>query len=347
MRVLVTGGCGFLGYHVCALFKSRGADVIAYDNLAKHEFARNPYMQEAARDYNRRELERLGVTIAVEDVRDKAAMTAYARRSDYLCHTAAQPAMTISWEDPELDFSTNTRGTFNVLEAARAAAIPVAICSSVHAFGPDRINASLREEATRYVREPEAIGEDEPLLQGSVTPLHASKRSNEIYVQSFIDTYKLPAAGFRLTGIYGPNQFGGEDHGWVANFSIRAALGLPITLFGTGKQLRDILFASDAAAAFAAFYEKPVAGIYNIGGGPANKISLLECIALIAELQGRTPDVAFAPERFGDLRYFVADTSRFRRATGWTPAVTPREGVGRLVRWVLEHPELFAAAVAA
>lgn len=347
MRALVTGGCGFLGYHVCALFKAQGAEVIAYDNLAKHEFARNPYMQEAARDYNRRELERLGVTIAVEDVRDKAALTAYARRSDYLCHTAAQPAMTISWEDPELDFSTNTRGTFNVLEAARAAAIPVAVCSSVHAFGPDRINASLREEATRYVREPEALDEDEPLLQGSVTPLHASKRSNEIYVQSYIDTYSLRAACFRLTGIYGPNQFGGEDHGWVANFSIRTALGLPITLFGTGKQLRDILFASDAAAAFAAFYEKPAPGIYNIGGGPANKISLLESIALIAELAGRKPEVTFAPERFGDLRYFVAETGRFRRATGWAPAITPREGIARLVRWVVDHPELFTAAVAA
>jgi CDP-paratose 2-epimerase len=347
MKVLVTGGCGFLGFHVCSLFKAEGAEVVAYDNLAKHEFARNPYMQEAARDSNRRELERQGVRVAVEDIRDKATLLAYAKTADYICHTAAQPAMTISWEDPELDFSTNTRGTFNVLEAARATNIPVAVCSSVHAFGPDGINASLREEATRYVREPEAIDESEPLLQGSVTPLHASKRSNEIYVQSFIDTYRLPAACFRLTGIYGPHQFGGEDHGWVANFSIRAALGLPITIFGTGKQLRDILFASDAAAAFAAFYRTPTPGIYNIGGGPANKISLVESIALIEELVGKTADVSFAAERFGDLRYFVADTSRFRAATGWTAQVQPREGVARLVQWVVNHPELFAAPVTA
>jgi CDP-paratose 2-epimerase len=347
MRVLVTGGCGFLGFHVCSLFRSEGAEVVAYDSLAKHEFARNPYMQEAARDANKRELERLGVRVAVEDIRDKATLMAYAKESDYICHTAAQPAMTISWEDPELDFSTNTRGTFNVLDAARAAGIPAAVCSSVHAFGPDGINASLTEAETRYVREPEAIDESEPLLQGSVTPLHASKRSNEIYVQSYIDTYKLPAAAFRLTGIYGPHQFGGEDHGWVANFSIRAALGLPITIFGTGKQLRDILFASDAAAAFAAFYRSQKPGIYNIGGGPANKISLLECIALIESLVGKKADVSFAPERFGDLRYFVADTTRFRAATGWSAGVTPREGIAQLVRWVVEHPELFAAPVTA
>jgi CDP-paratose 2-epimerase len=348
MKALVTGGCGFLGFHVCQLFREQGAQVVAYDNLAKHEFARNPYMEEAARDYNRRELERMGVKIAVEDIRDKATLLAYAKDADFICHTAAQPAMTISWEDPELDFSTNTRGTFNVLEAARASNVPVAICSSVHAFGPDGINASLQEGVTRYVRQPEAIDESEPLLQGAVTPLHASKRANEIYVQAYIDSFKLRAACFRLTGIYGPNQFGGEDHGWVANFSIRTALGLPITIFGTGKQLRDILFASDAAAAFAAFYQAPVPGIYNIGGGPSTKISLIESIALIEELVGRRAEVSFKDERFGDLRYFVADASRFRKATGWSPRIGPREGIGRLVQWVIGNPDLFSAnAVAA
>jgi CDP-paratose 2-epimerase len=344
MKVLVTGGCGFLGFHVCALFRESGAEVIAYDNLAKHEFARNPYMREEARHHNRCELERMGVQIAVEDIRDKPALVAMARGCDYLCHTAAQPAMTISWEDPELDFSTNTRGTFNVLEAARLAGIPVAVSSSIHTFGPDAINGSLREEASRYTREPAAISEDEPLLQGPVTPLHASKRANEIYVQSFADTYRMPAAAFRLTGIYGPNQFGGEDHGWVANFAIRALLGMPITIFGTGKQLRDILYASDAAEAFAAFYRRPAAGVYNVGGGLENRISLLESIALIEELTGRKADVQFQEGRFGDLRYFVTDFSRMRQATGWEPRVRPREGIGRLVEWVRRNPGLFEVA---
>src|SRR6185312_4132066 len=344
MRVLVTGGCGFLGFHVCRHFRERGADVVAYDNLAKHEFARNPYMREAARDANQRELKGKGVRVAVEDIRDKAALVSYAKASDYICHTAAQPAMTISWEDPELDFSTNTRGTFNVLEAARLAGIPAAICSSVHAFGPDAINGSLTEAETRYVREPVAINEEEPLLQGFVTPLHASKRSNEIYLQSFVDTYGLKAACFRLTGIYEPNQFGGEDHGWVANFAIRAALGLPITIFGTGKQLRDILFASDAANAFEAFYRSPNAGIYNLGGGESSMISLLETIDYIGKLVGTKPEVSFKPERFGDLRYFVTDYRKFNRATGWAPAVRTDEGVARLVQWIQQSPELFVTA---
>jgi CDP-paratose 2-epimerase len=344
MRVLVTGGCGFLGFHVCRHFREKGAEVIAFDNLAKHEFARNPYMRDAARDANQRELLAEGIRVAVEDIRDKDALVSYAKRSDYICHTAAQPAMTISWEDPELDFSTNTRGTFNVLEAARLSNIPVAICSSVHTFGPDAINGSLAEAPTRYVREPIAINEDEPLLQGSVTPLHASKRSNEIYLQSFVDTYELRAACFRLTGIYGPNQFGGEDHGWVANFAIRAVLGLPITIFGTGKQLRDILFASDAANAFEAFYRSPKAGIYNLGGGVGSMISLLETIDLIGKLIGTKPDTSFKPERFGDLRYFVTDYRKFNAATGWTPVVKPNEGIARLVTWIQQSPELFVTA---
>jgi CDP-paratose 2-epimerase len=252
--------------------------------------------------------------------------------------------MTIACEDPQLDFSTNALGTFNVLEAARRAAIPVASCSSIHTFGPDAINGSLTEEETRYVRTPVALNEDEPLLQGAVTPLHASKRTNEIYVQSFIDTYKLPAACFRLTGIYGPNQFGGEDHGWVANFAIRILLGLPVTIFGTGKQLRDILYATDAARAFEAFYVAQKPGIYNIGGGTHTMISLLECIATIERLTGRRADVCFADGRFGDLRYFVTDHAKFSSATGWQPTVRPEEGIARLLAWVQTNSQLFSVS---
>ena len=347
MKVLVTGGCGFLGFHVCAHFRRQGAEVIAYDNLAKHEFARNPYMSSLSRDFNREELVGLGVEIAVEDIRDKEALIGKSTECDYICHTAAQPAMTISWEDPELDFSTNTRGTFNVLEAARKHDIPVAICSSIHTFGPDRINGSLSEGETRYFREPAAIGEEEPLLQGTVTPLHASKRSNEIYLQGHIDTFNLRAACFRLTGIYGPNQFGGEDHGWVANFAIRAELGLPITIFGTGKQLRDILFASDAAAAFEAFYKSPKPGVYNVGGGETNAISLIECIQLIEELLEKKAEVRFGEGRLGDLKYFVTDYSKVRRAIGWEPKVSPREGIGSLVHWIRSNSSLFLSSAVA
>ncbi len=341
MKVLVTGGCGFLGTNLCLFYRERGADVVAYDNLAKHEFKRNPYMRPEARTYSRELLERHGVRVVVEDIRSRDTLLHYAEDRDYICHTAAQPAMTISWEDPELDFSTNVRGTFNVLETARRLEIPIAICSSIHTFGPDKINSELREEKTRYARTPVTIAEDEPLLQGVITPLHASKRSNEIYAQSYIDTFDLKVACFRLTGIYGPYQFGGEDHGWVANFAIRAIIGEPLTVFGTGRQLRDILFSSDVAEAFDRFFQKPIPGIYVLGGGEPNMISLLESIDLIARLVGKPLNSRFEKERFGDLKYFVGDSSRFHQATGWSPKVRPEEGIGRLIDWIKANERLF------
>jgi CDP-paratose 2-epimerase len=341
MKVLVTGGCGFLGANICLFYRDQGAEVVAFDNLAKHEFSRNPYMKPEARDYNKNLLESAGVKVVVEDIRNFEALLDFSQGRDYLVHTAAQPAMTISWEDPVLDFSSNTLGTFHVLETARKLKIPAAICSSIHTFGPDRINASLQEDTTRYTREPVEIGDDEPLLQGVVTPLHASKRSNEIYTQCYIDTYDLKVACFRLSGIYGPYQFGGEDHGWVANFAIRTVIGEPLTIFGTGKQLRDILYAADVAEAFDSFYRRQVPGIYTLGGGKENMISLIESIDMIKEITGRRPSVQFDKARFGDLKYFVTDYSRFHQSTGWRPRVRPAAGIANLIAWVKDNEELF------
>jgi len=341
VKVLVTGGCGFLGANICLFYKQKGAEVIAYDNLAKHEFEKNPYMKTEARGFNKELLEQNGITVVVKDIRDKKDLLEIAADCDYICHTAAQPAMTISWEDPELDFSTNTLGTFNVLECARIHNIPVAICSSIHTYGPDKINSQLTEAETRYEREPISINEDEALLQGVITPLHASKRTNEIYTQSYIDTYKIKAACFRLSGIYGENQFGGEDHGWVANFSIRATIGLPISIFGTGKQLRDILYVTDVAEAFDHFYNSPVSGIYTLGGGEDNMISLIESIEMIKEISKKKINIVYKDDRFGDLRYFVSDFSKFEKATGWCPKIRPRDGINNLLKWVQNNEKLF------
>lgn len=340
MKVLVTGGCGFIGSHTCEFYATNGDDVVCYDNMTKHELARTGYAADGARDYNWDMLEGMGVKMVRADIRDAERLMAEARGVDYVIHTAAQPAMTVSIEDPELDFSSNARGTFNVLQTARSLGIPVVSCSSIHVYG-NRINETLTETETRYVREPAAIDECHPLVEGTVTPLHASKRAGELYVQSFADSYGLRAATFRLTGMYGPNQFGGEDHGWVANFAIRVVLGRPITIFGTGKQLRDIVYASDVVHAFHAFYENPQPGVYNIGGGEANMISLLECIDVLADILGKKPEVVFADDRLGDLRYFVCDVEKARKAFGWQPQVSPREGIEKLVDWIQENCALF------
>jgi CDP-paratose 2-epimerase len=340
LKVLVTGGCGFLGSHICEMYRQRGWEVVSLDNMTKAELLRTGYVTDAARDHNWKVLEKLGVELVRADVRDLEAVLDHCSGCDYVCHTAAQPAVTISLEDPLLDLSTNVLGSVHVLEAARRHGIPVASCATVHVYG-NWVNDELSESETRYVRDPATIDEDAPTMQGHLTPLHASKASAEHYVKVYSQSYGLRAASFRLTGIYGPRQLGGEDHGWVANFSIRHLLGWPITLFGSGRQVRDILYATDVAEAFAAFYERGEAGIYNVGGGAAHAISLLECIRLIDDTTGRRSELRFEEARFGDLKYFVCDIERARTRLGWTPRVPPAEGVPLLLRWVEENRGLF------
>jgi CDP-paratose 2-epimerase len=343
MKILVTGGCGFLGSHVCELFRAQGCEVVAYDNLTKYELNRSGYAVDDARRHNTNFLTSIGVQVVVDDVRDISALRRAADGADFIAHTAAQPAMTISWEDPRLDFETNALGTFNVLEAARALDVPVAACSSIHTYGTG-INEEIHEDGRRYARRPAAIPETHATLTGVLTPLHASKYAGEVYSLVYAHTYGVHAAAFRYTGIYGPRQFGAEDHGWAANFVIRNLTGRPIRIFGTGLQTRDILYATDAARAFWNYFRNPTAGIYNIGGGPSHAISLLEAISTIESITGRRSEIVFEPERKGDLRYFVSDIDKARAAFGFTPSVAPREGLTQLVEWVGANIQLFAGS---
>ncbi|MBU3918527.1 NAD-dependent epimerase/dehydratase family protein [Patescibacteria group bacterium] len=340
MKVLITGGCGFIGSHTCEYYIKKGDQVISFDNMTKYELTRTGYAADSARDYNWNFLKKLGVNLLKEDIRDYDKLKEAAKGCDFIIHTAAQPAMTISEEDPDLDFSTNVLGTFNVLKVARDYKIPVVSCATIHIYG-NEINKELEEGETRYLREPIEIDEKYPVMEGILTPLHVSKRAAELYVQTFIDTYNLEAASFRLTGLYGPNQFGGEDHGWVANFAIRAILGEPINIYGAGKQVRDILYAKDAVRAFDAFYKNRKSGIYNIGGASKTSISLIECVEIIKEIIGKDVQVNFCPDRFGDLRYFVCDISKAKEKLNWEPTVLPKEGINNLIDWVKENINLF------
>ena len=342
MKVFVTGGCGFLGSHVCEFYAKKGAQVVAYDNMTKHELERAGLATEEARDFNWNLLKSLGVVLVKGDVRNYEELLDHVSGCNYIIHTAAQPAMTISWEDPRLDITTNIMGTFNVLEAARKLKIPVVNCSTIHVYG-NKINEELQEGKTRYAREPQAIDENYPILGGILSPLHGSKAALDIYTRIYIDTYQLEAASFRLTGIYGTRQFGGEDHGWVANFAIRSVLNRSATILGTGKQIRDIVYATDVCEAFDAFYKTRKTGIYNIGGGVKTAISLLECIDLIGEINGRKPEVKFAPDRYADLRYFICDISKAQKELGWSPKILPEEGLSMLINWIKENRNVLVA----
>lgn len=340
MKVLVTGGCGFIGSHVCEYYHKMGWEVVSFDNMTKYELKRTGYNTDLARMHNWEFLDALGIELMKEDIRNFENLLKAADGCDYIIHTAAQPAMTLSIENPHLGFTTNVAGTYNVLEVARRFKIPVVSCASIHVYGTD-INKSITEGEKRYTRNPVAIDEKHPTMRGDITPLHASKKSAENYVRAFIDTYDLKAASFRLTGLYGPRQFGGEDHGWIANFAIRALRNEPITIFNSGKQVRDILYASDVCKAFHAFFENQVPGIYNIGGGIENSISLLESVEYLARLLGKQIDYSLGGERFGDLYYFVSDTQKAKQKLGWQSEVRPYDGIKFLVDWIKDNMEIF------
>jgi CDP-paratose 2-epimerase len=339
MKVLVTGGCGFLGSHVCEYFLKKQWEVISFDNMTKYELNRTGYGSGATRDYNWNYLKSLGATMVKGDIRNLEHLLDRTEGCDFIVHTAAQPAMTVSWEDPEHDFTTNVVGTFHVVEAARKRKIPVVNTSSIHVYG-NSINDTLLEEETSYTRNPIEIPETQPVMVGKISPLHASKMSAEHYIQTYRDMYDVVGASFRFTGIYGERQFGGEDHGWVANFAIRSVFGMPIRIFGNGKQTRDILYAGDGADSYLQFFKNPIPGTYNIGGGKEHKISLLQSIYMIGEILGKKPEVIMEADRPGDMRYFICDISAARKF-GFNPSVKPREGIEKLIRWVEANKTVF------
>lgn len=347
-KVLVAGGEGFLGSHVCQLFREKNWQVVSYDNRTKHEIARTGYNVDLARDYNSKFLKSIGVDMVVNDIRHKERLMYEARDCDYIINCAAQPAMTIALEQPAFDADNNIMGVINILEAGRKYGIPVALCSTIHVYG-NGINGLLTDgdfkNPDRFVLPVNpCISEDFPLLSGSITPLHVSKYVNELYARAYIESYGSKVFVARLTGIYAQRQIAGMDHGWISNFAIQTLLERPITVFYTDLQVRDILYGSDAAQAFYDWYEhgqdKP--GVYNICGGIENITSIRECLQILSRLTGKKQDITITPEpRKGDLWYFVGDYSKAQKAFGWKPTVKPEEGLRKLVAWVEENKELF------
>jgi len=344
MRLLVTGVAGFLGTHVAEYFKDKGWDILGIDNLTDFELTRAKFNVKASREHNLNFLKKLGITFWKSDVRDICSDDILKNwgKPDFIIHCAAQPAMTISIEYPTIDMDNNVCGTVNMLEIAKRLNIPFVNCSSIHIYG-NGSNEGLIKKETRFgvpagaVKE---ISEHAEILRGDLTPLHVSKRATELYTQTFAETYKMRTASFRLTGMYGERQFGGMDHGWVANFAIRTKLEREITIFGTDKQVRDILYAKDAARAFELWFEKGKTGIYNIGGGMKTSISLKECLDKIKEISNIEQNIKLEKARFGDLYYFVCDYQKAKNDFGWEPKVLPGEGIKKLIKWVGENKEI-------
>ena len=332
MTTLITGGAGFVGTNLAARLLRDGREVLILDSLAR------PGVEENLRWLR----DTFGARVAVEigDVRDAALVRAAVARADAVFHFAAQVAVTTSLTDPVEDFEVNARGTLNVLEAIRARTIPppLVFTSTNQVYGA-LDDLAMRRTDLRYVPRDVAtaagIGEQRPLDFHS--PYGCSKGSADQYVRDYARTFGLPALVFRMSCIYGPHQFGTEDQGWVAHFLIQALEGHPITVYGDGRQVRDVLYVGDLVDAFLLAMQwmgTESARAFNIGGGPANAVSLLELLDLIAQITGRRPDVRFDGWRPGDQKYYVSDTTTFEQATGWRPRTGVRRGLQRLTEWL-------------
>ena len=333
--VLVVGGAGFIGSNLAHRLLSSGARVRVLDNLSRPGVDRNLAWLAATHGGL---LEPL-----VGDVRDPGATARAVKGASAVFHCAAQVAVTTSLVDPVLDFEVNARGTLNLLEAIRRGEPPpfVLFTSTNKVYGA-LDDVALVDVGGRYVPV-------DPVVRGGISearglafhsPYGCSKGAAEQYVLDWAHTYGVPATVFRMSCIYGPRQLGTEDQGWVAHFLIQAMQGRPLTIYGDGKQVRDVLFVDDLVDAFLLARERPreVAGrAFNMGGGPGNTLSLLELLDVVEELGGARPRVSFADWRIADQRWYVSDPRAFGALTGWEPRTGVREGVGRLHGWLRDR----------
>ena len=340
MRYLLTGGAGFIGCNAAARLKRRGDDVVVVDNLSRVGSVANA----------RWLADELGVAVTSIDLRHADAIAACVAevRPDVVLHCAAQVAVTTSVTNPRRDFEDNAFGTFNLLEGVRLGAPDaIVLYTSTNKVygGMEDIGIELHDGRYRYVDLPNGCDEQRPLDFHS--PYGCSKGAADQYVHDYARIYGMRTVVFRQSCIYGYRQFGVEDQGWVAWFSIRAALGKPVTIFGDGRQVRDVLFIDDLVDGFLAaidHIDSSAGRIYNVGGGPGNQMSLLDLVAHLERLSGRPLHVEYAGWRPGDQRIFVCDIGKAKRELGWAPQVSCPDGIERLYRWIEANRSLFSSS---
>ena len=338
MKIFITGGAGFIGSNSADHFLQQGHEVVLFDNLSRVGSPANVAWL--------RQRHETGIQLVQADVRDYDALAEAIGGADVVLHLASQVAVTTSVQNPREDFEINALGTFNVLEAVRhhcpEAAVLYASTNKVYG-GMEDVGIVERETHYAYADFPHGIAETTPLDFHS--PYGCSKGAGDQYMIDYARIYGLRTLVFRQSCIYGRRQFGVEDQGWVAHFVIATVMNRPISIYGDGKQIRDLLHVSDLIGA----YELGIANIdelrgqaFNVGGGPANTLSIwAEFGPLLVQLAGREIPVTRGGWRPGDQRVFVADIRQAGAKLGWQPTISPADGIRDLFEWVSANPELF------
>jgi CDP-paratose 2-epimerase len=338
-QFLITGGAGFIGSNYVARLVERGESVVVYDNLSRAGAQRNIDWLHQTYGFDTFQL-------IANDIRSSEDIRKAAQDTDVIVHLAAQVAVTTSVTEPRQDFEINALGTFNVLEAARASGRnPVVLYASTNKVygGMEEVGVVEEETRYRYADLPRGVPETQPLDFHS--PYGCSKGAGDQYAHDYHRIYGLPTVVLRQSCIYGPRQFGIEDQGWLAWFVIAAVTGKPISIYGDGKQVRDVLYVDDLLDAYDASLEQIVqaAGkVYNVGGGPENTISVWEEFGpMLEESLGHALPIRKDDWRPGDQRIFVADIHKAEQELGWKPKVSVQEGLNCLFDWVKANRHLF------
>jgi len=343
-KVLVTGGAGFIGSHVAEHYAKTECEVVVLDNLSRADILGKSIGDPL---YNWNYLGKFrNVKLVKGDVRRFEDVKGASKGVDAIVHCAAQVAVTFSLADPKTDFEMNALGTFNALEAARQNDSALILASTNKVYGENVNEIPVVERETRYEfadqRYKNGIPEDFPIDRCGHSPYGCSKLAADLYAQDYAHTYKLKTGVFRLSCVYGERQFGVEDQGWVAWFVIATLTNKPITIYGDGKQVRDILYVGDLIEAFDAFIKGGLMHeVFNIGGGPENTLSVLEFLGLLRELTGKKSEVRYTNWRPNDQKIYVSRVLKAERLLKWKPKTNPVVGVKKIVKWVSENVKLF------
>lgn len=336
---LVTGGAGFVGTNLTTALLEKGYKVIVFDSLVRKG-------SEKTLAWLLSNFRSPKLTVEKKDVRDFNSVKKAVSKVGVVFHLAAQVGVTSSVLRPREDFEVNAQGTLNVLEAARLCGHkPMVIYASTNkVYGAmDSVKVSEGETRYSYMDFPRGISENFPLDFHS--PYGCSNGAADQYTRDYFRIFGVPTVVFRQSCIYGPRQMGMEDQGWAAHFAISAILGRPITVYGDGKQVRDLLYVDDLIEAYLLAIEKikkSAGEIYNIGGGAANSLSLLEYLKILEAKLGRKVKIRFSDWRQGDQKVFISDNSKVAKELGWKIKNPYEKGLNKLLDWVKENKELFA-----
>src|SRR3989338_1221857 len=336
-KLIITGGNGFICCNSASYFSSKADEIVVVDNNSRKGALDN--QKWLSKNHS-------NISFVKADIsKDFDLLKKSFKDADAILHLAAQVAVTTSVANPRSDFMDNALGTFNVLEAARLSADDASIIfSSTNKVygGMEQIKIIEGNKRYSYKDYPKGIPETETLDFHS--PYGCSKGAADQYVRDYHRIYGLKTVVFRQSCIYGQRQFGIEDQGWVAWFTIASLLGKPITIYGNGKQVRDVLYAGDLIEGYELALKKidSVKGkLFNAGGGPENTMSLLELLAFIEELNGKKPKYSFSDWRPGDQPVYISDITKISSELGWKPKTSAKEGVKKLFVWVKENIHLF------